>query len=42
MNQSTKVVLFVASVATLAWLLWGGKGIYALLPFPQPSKGVIG
>jgi hypothetical protein len=41
-SQTTKVVVFVAAVAFAAYLLWGGKGIYALLPFPEAHKGVIG
>lgn len=42
MSQTVKVALFVAAAAAAAWLLWGGKGVYALLPFPEPHKGVLG
>jgi len=41
-SQSAKVVLFVATAAVMAYLLWGSKGIYALLPFPEAHKGVLG
>lgn len=41
MSQTTKVVLFVAAMAALGYVLWGGKGVYALLPFPEAHKGVL-
>jgi hypothetical protein len=41
-SQTAKVAVFVTAVALAAYLLWGGKGIYALLPFPEAHKGALG
>lgn len=41
MKQSTKVIVFVAGVGVVAILLWGHKGIFALLPFPSGGRGVF-